>query len=159
MVRDCLHAVGDPQPTVGGLDVEGSRLGAKRLHLARGQVPSKRCPPSGFGEKAARSSVVHLVISRRLVDERRLIAVACVERDRRRVVVETEVPVETLGEFSQPLRDVSVERRESTLYETTLSAASSRPNTIVEIAASLVRSVRVTTEYPSGRTRLPGWCG
>ena len=39
-------------------------------------------------------------------------------------------------------------RRESTLYETRLSAASNRPNTIVEIAASRARSVSVMTEYP-----------
>jgi len=51
-------------------------------------------------------------------------------------------------------------RRASTLYETTLSAASNRPNTTVEIAASRARSVRVTTTaYPSARSQLPARCG
>ena len=72
-------------------------------------MQSERCQPTRFGEETARSGVVHLVVSRRLVDERRLIVVVGVERDRRRVAVETQVPMETVGEFSQPLRDVGVE--------------------------------------------------
>jgi hypothetical protein len=72
-------------------------------------VQSEWRQPAGFGEKAACSGVVHLEVSRRFVDERRLIVVAFVERDRRRVVVETQVPMETVGELGQPFSDVSVE--------------------------------------------------
>ena len=66
-------------------------------------VQRQRRQPTRFDEEPSRSGVVHLVVARRLVDERRLIVVAGVERDRRGVVVETQVSVETVGEFRQPL--------------------------------------------------------
>ena len=46
--------------------------------------------------------VVDLVVARRFVHERRLVAVVRVEFDRRRVAVESQVAVQPVGQLRQP---------------------------------------------------------
>ena len=119
---------------------------AKRLDLAGREVQTERRQAARLDEQAPGVGVVDLVVARRLVHERRLVGVARRRSDRRGVAVESQVAVQAVGQLASAARVTSASScRASTPYDTTLSAASSRPNTIVEIAASRVRSVSVTT--------------
>ena len=72
-------------------------------------MQSQRRQPARFDQEASGRRIVRPVVPRRLVDERRLIGVACVEGDRRGVVIEMQVSVQAVGEFRQSLREVGVE--------------------------------------------------
>ena len=90
-------------------DIEWLRPGPERADLRGRQVEPEGRETTRLREETPGGDVVDLVVPRRLVDERRLIAVAGVKVHRRGAAVETEVPVETVGELREPLRDVGVE--------------------------------------------------